>query len=559
MRIRTLTTILAASFAAASLAQTTTTPIKGEPEIVPNVINVKVKPGQASRAMSAYRSIKGVVIARIPAIGWETIRLTGGTTLNVAIAKLRANSAFADVENDLVRHLTDLPNDARLGELYAVKNMQLDGAWGIGKANKNVVIAVIDSGVQLNHPDLAANLVPGFDFVNGDSDPSDDNGHGTHCAGIAAAIGNNGIGIAGVAYGASIMPIKAADAAGGLNSSNISQSIAYAATHGANVISMSFGGGGLSDMEQEAIDLAISKNVVCVASAGNNNESNKNYPGAYPPVICVGATDAADARTYFSNYGKDWVDVAAPGLDVLSTTFDGGYGLKSGTSMSCPEVSGLATLIMSQFEAGAVTNAEVRAYIEDNTDPISDPVIGQWVAKGRVNAFKSMNALPIGLSDVAEPTNLYAVSGNVPVTGPTAPTSDELRDSDGSFARLTNSLVRGTGLVGSLETSFTTTKLTPAQLRSAKLSISFSAPRLTAIQVFVLGTNGRYSLAKSLYADGTVQSLDLSYTGTKLASVMNGSTMRIMVRSLLPTRLIRSRSSETAIDKIGVTFTGRTN
>jgi thermitase len=280
------------------------------------------------------------------------------------------------------------------------------------------VIAVVDTGVQSSHPDLAGKVVAGYDFVNNDSDPSDDQGHGTHCAGIAAAQTNNGTGIAGIAgwngdssasdaVSTKIMPVKVLAADGSGTTSGVADGIIYAADHGAKVINLSLGGGGTITLEN-AVNYAFSKGCVIVGAAGNSGSSSLSYPGAYPNVLSVASTDSTDTLSNFSNYGS-WVKVAAPGQDIASTYINGGYVYMSGTSMATPLVAGQAALIRSQNPS--LSNAQVESLIVGNTDPYN-PYMGRTIAGGRVNVYRSLQAATpaVVISAPTAPSNLTGQS-----------------------------------------------------------------------------------------------------------------------------------------------------
>ena len=249
---------------------------------------------------------------------------------------------------------------------WGLQAINIYDSWGSTSesALSNIKIAIVDSGVDLDHPDLAANIIDGYDFVNNDSIPDDDNGHGTHVAGIAAAIRNNQEGIAGVAGGAKIMPVKVLDSYGWGNSLDIYKGIVYAVNNGADVINLSLSSEYPSLIIKEAVDYAYNKGVVVVAAAGNNYSSLKTYPAAYDSVIAVGSVNWSKNIGYyksgFSNYGS-YIDVVAPGNEILSTfpieldmglnNFNDldadGYTLLNGTSMSASYVSGYVALILA--------------------------------------------------------------------------------------------------------------------------------------------------------------------------------------------------------------------
>lgn len=224
--------------------------------------------------------------------------------------------------------------------------IKADKAWDISLGSEDIVVAVADTGVDINHPDLASSLVYGYNAINNTNSIDDDNGHGTHVAGIAAGIINNSKGIAGVAGKSKIMPIKVLDSTGSGYTSNIGKGIMWAADHGAKVINLSLGSSSYDNYLQDAINYAYDKGALIVAAAGNSSTNVPSYPAALNNVIAVSATDRSNAKATFSNYGS-YIDLAAPGLSIYSTTFDGAYGYKSGTSMACPFVSGAAALVWS--------------------------------------------------------------------------------------------------------------------------------------------------------------------------------------------------------------------
>jgi thermitase len=246
-----------------------------------------------------------------------------------------------------------------------------------------VWIAIVDTGVQYDHPDLSGKVYLGYNFVDGNWDPYDLNGHGTHCAGIAAAVTDNGIGIAGMAPNASILAVKVLDANGSGTLDNVASGIEYAADAGANVISLSLGGPSGSTTLQNAVDYAWNKGAVLVAAAGNNGSSAPTYPAYYSNVISVAATDSNDNKPSWSNYGS-WVDVAAPGVNIYSTYPTNRYAYLSGTSMATPHVSGLAALLAAQGR----TNSQIRAAIQNTADPIAGT--GTYWKYGRINAANAV-------------------------------------------------------------------------------------------------------------------------------------------------------------------------
>src|SRR6185503_3131460 len=290
----------------------------------------------------------------------------------VAVAE-RTLDSHPDVmyaEPNATREATLVPNDPYFPELWgllntgqAIRNVagtpdadaDVAEAWDAHVAGSTIV-AEIDTGVDSTHPDLAPNLLPGHDYVDGDDDPADQNGHGTHVAGTIAADRGNGIGVAGIADNAAkVMPIRVLDANGAGAVSNVIQAYSYAFQHGAKVVNLSLGSTDSSRAEHDAI--AAFPTMLFVAAAGNggadgvgdDNDATGTYPCAYllPNVLCVAASDNRDQLAPFSNFGATSVDLAAPGVSIASTWPGGGYSWSSGTSMATPHVSGAAALLWS--------------------------------------------------------------------------------------------------------------------------------------------------------------------------------------------------------------------
>jgi len=211
-----------------------------------------------------------------------------------------------------------VPNDSLYNQQYAPRRIGLETAWDTTIGSPSVVVAVIDSGIELTHPDLASKIVPGWDFVDADADANDTNGHGTHCAGIIAASMNNTRGIAGVAAGCKLMPVRVLGSNGTGTLADVASGVVWATDRGARVISMSLGTSSNSTTLANAIDYAWNRNVLVVAAAGNYNSTTPIYPGYFTNCIAVASTDQNDVRSPFSSFGS-WVDVAAPGSSIVST------------------------------------------------------------------------------------------------------------------------------------------------------------------------------------------------------------------------------------------------
>jgi Subtilase family len=246
-----------------------------------------------------------------------------------------------------LRWLTTTPDDPDYAGTEAAYLEQLDvpSAWDVTTGSDDVVVAVLDSGVDPHHPDLAGRLVAGTDIVGHDDDTGDDLGHGTRMAGIVAATTNNRLGIAGVAWAGKIMPVKVAGPSGAAADRDVAAGIRWATDHGAKVINLSLGAPGGDVVLQQAVDYATTHDVVVVAAAGNTGWSTPEYPAACRGVVAVGATDADGRRASFSNYGP-WVDVSGPGLGIMTTSIKPtGYLKVSGTSATTALMAGVAALV----------------------------------------------------------------------------------------------------------------------------------------------------------------------------------------------------------------------
>ncbi|HKP51629.1 MAG TPA: S8 family serine peptidase [Chloroflexia bacterium] len=338
-----------------------------------------------------------------------------------AIATLQASSEVASAEPNAIYRLMVTPNDPQYvaGQQWGLTQIRAEQAWDVTKGSGDFIIAILDTGTALDHPDLEGKIVQGYDFHNNDGDPSDDEGHGTYTAGIAAAISDNGTGIAGVSWGARIMPVKVLSASGSGSDSKIAQGIRWAVDHGARIINASLGGSLDTTVMRDAARYAYDHNVLLVASAGNTPDGKPNYPAAFDTVLAVGATGRNDTFTGFSSWGP-FVDVTAPGVGILGTAIDGGYDYANGTSASCPFVSGLASLVWSVNPS--LTAEQVRWIIEDSSDDFGDPGFDEHYGKGRVNAEKAVRMAQQGpppartATPVGQPTITPAPQSTQPPT-----------------------------------------------------------------------------------------------------------------------------------------------
>lgn len=294
------------------------------------------------------------------------------------------------------RKNVSMVNDPRRIEQYALDKLKAEQTWKIS-SGENVIVAIIDTGIDINHPDLKDRIVQGYSTVVGVKSPIDDNGHGTHVAGIIGATSNNKIGIAGIAPLCKLMPIKVLSREGAGNDASISEGIIWAVDHGASVINMSLGGPGESKTLLNAIQYALKKNVVVVSAMGNDSQNIKNYPAAYQDVIAVGSSDKNDNWSEFSNFG-DWICVNAPGSEILSTFptyqvelndygFTKEYAILDGTSQAAPYISGVIALLQNKFK-GKISYKEVIRKIQDGVDDLGTPGFDPKFGYGRINPLK---------------------------------------------------------------------------------------------------------------------------------------------------------------------------
>lgn len=351
----------------------------------PQEIIVKFKQDvTASEASSFHAQAKTTVTSTNQQLGYQVVKVNEGQNVQDVLQQYQSNPNVEYVEPNHEVHAFFTPNDPRYGEQYAPQIVGAEEAWDVTQGSSDVTIAIVDTGVDYTHPDLEGKVVKGKDFIDNDDDPMDENMHGTHCAGIAAALTNNGVGIAGMAPEVTILAERVLDANGSGTLDSVAQGITHAADEGAEVISLSLGSAQGATTLEDAVNYAASKGSVVVAAAGNESTSSPSYPAYYEEAIAVAATDSNDQIASFSNYG-DWVDVAAPGVNILSTVPGGGYEMASGTSMATPLVAGQAALLASQGKSAS----EIRQAIEETADEISGT--GEYWTHGRINAAESVS------------------------------------------------------------------------------------------------------------------------------------------------------------------------
>jgi subtilisin family serine protease len=397
---------------------------------------VRFEPGVSAAERAAIRDEAGTEFERtLPVSGMQLLDPERGQGLAAAERALERQDGVLYAEPNAIRRASLRPDDVHYSLLWGMENtgQSIDGTVGSADADTDagdawdagigggVTVAVIDSGVDQSHADLAANtwVNPGeygsgresngfdddlngrvddwrgWDFVGGDNNPADANGHGTHVAGTIAARRGNGIGVAGVADGSRLMALRVLNAQGNGSVANVILAYAYAALEGADVVNLSLGSSVSSRAESDAI--AAFPEMLFVAAAGNggddgvgdDNDLDPEYPCAYllQNVVCVAASDNRDQLAPFSNYGDLAVDLAAPGVDIVSTVPGGAYGWASGTSMATPHASGAAALLWAASPGASVS--QIKSALLEGVDPVA-AFAGRTVTGGRLNVLGSL-------------------------------------------------------------------------------------------------------------------------------------------------------------------------
>ncbi|MCH7548988.1 MAG: S8 family serine peptidase, partial [Candidatus Krumholzibacteriota bacterium] len=395
---------------------------QGPADYVQGRVIVKVKDWVSAASVARIKSsLDAEFLARFNDIGAE-LWILEGTSVADAVDLYRFDSRIAYIEPDYILQTAGtIPDDPRFPEQWGMLNTgQFGGtpgadisavqAWAL-ETGEDVLVGVIDTGVDWNHSDLAENIytnpgeipgngidednngfiddVHGWDFRNGDNEPDDDVGHGTHVAGTIGAVGNNGIGVAGMSWRVKILPIKFLDRFGGTTSDAV-QSIEYATMMGVRIINNSWGGPGQSMALRAAIEDAGNRGILCVAAAGNtalDNDIIPFFPSSFDldNIVAVASTTDSDDPSFFSNFGKNSVDLSAPGFRILSTVPGNGYDRLSGTSMATAHVSGALALLYSRAPQVSLTDA--RDWLLSTVDRLPS-LEGETVTEGRLNVFE---------------------------------------------------------------------------------------------------------------------------------------------------------------------------
>lgn len=423
-----------------------------EPESVPGEYIVKLRHPitQDKEMLQTYgRQLGAFVKGAIPSYNLLVIQRPVFETTASVMKQIGESPDVEYVEPNYIYRINRRPNDPMLDQLWGMENTQNPGvdigainAWALETGNQDLVVAVIDTGINYNHPDLRGNLwtneaelngtagvdddgngvvddIYGYNAITQTGDPLDDHGHGSHCSGTIGAKGDDGQGIVGVAWNVRLMGIKFLSASGGGTLEGAIRAIDYATTMGAKILSNSWGGGGFSQALKEAIERSHVADTVFVAAAGNesnNNDSRPTYPATYdvPNVISVAAVDSRGQLASFSNYGKNTVHVAAPGVNVLSSIDNDGYDSWSGTSMAAPHVSGIAALLLSREPA--LSNTDVRERIVQTSRRWSH-LRNRIHSGGIANAHAALTNTVSG-PDPDDPENWQSIPANVSTPHP---------------------------------------------------------------------------------------------------------------------------------------------
>ncbi|CAG5083216.1 S8 family serine peptidase [Parvicella tangerina] len=344
------------------------------------------------------------------------IEFANPSQIDAFIEDLSRFNAIEYAEKKELHHTCLTPNDTYFSNSFsngqwALFQINAQQAWDISTGDANTVVAVTDNAINTNHPDLTNKMLQGWDAVDSDTDPSpcgsNDGFHGSHVSGIVGAETNNNLGVASIGYDVSILPVKIGNCSGSLTAGY--EGIVWAADNGADVINMSWGGGGSSTYGQNVCDYAWNQGAILVAAAGNDGVNSVFYPAGYNNVVSVASTTSGDSKSSFSNYGS-WIDISAPGSSILSCNDGNGYQVTQGTSMASPMVAGLVGLMKSH--AVGASNADIINCLyssADNIDAANSSYVGQLGA-GRINAHQAMVCansyafqLDAGVSSIGSP------------------------------------------------------------------------------------------------------------------------------------------------------------
>lgn len=401
----------------------------------------------------------------VPETDEYIISVPSGSTENATSDWLMRTGVFEYVEPDWTVYPVAAPNDPQYNQQWHLPKIEAPTAWNNFRGNGTVIVAITDTGIRLTHQDLAAQLVPGANSATGTAIPqasggqvNDINGHGTHVAGIAGAIGNNGVGVSGVNWNVKLMPIRVTNSSGGSSSIGaLTAGARWAADNGARVISTSYSGVSSSSVQTTGQYIKYTRNGIYLWAAGNSNQSVSTD---HIDVTIVGSTTSSDAKSSFSNYGVG-LDVFAPGSDIRSTYYSSNtsYATMSGTSMACPAAAGLAALIMGTNPS--LTGAQVETILYETCTDLTAPPGGagndNYWGWGRINARQALNRSYNTMPFVANSFSVIyggLLSGNL----------QSLANSDDNRVVIGPAVLGNTRDLLTLEANFTSTNISIGRL-----------------------------------------------------------------------------------------------
>jgi thermitase len=503
---------------------------------VPGEVVVGFKQGHTGFAPILHAAAGAQIKTEVPQINAQLVKLPANMSIQQAISFYQSNFAVAYAAPNYIHQKRATPNDPRFPNQYGAFQMRLPQAWDINKGNAGVVVAIIDDGVDISHPDLSANIAHGKDFVDGDNDPTPPPGddHGTHVAGISGATTNNAIGVAGMGWNCRLMGIR-------FNYTTVqsAQSMIYAADNGAKVANMSYGYyGPQNPVERDAVNYAWNKGVLLVGAAGNiNTNTLDSYPDGYTNVVSVGSTGPSGTKSGFSDWGPR-VDVAAPGENIISTVPNNGYANFSGTSMSSPGVCGVAGLLFAHG-GPTVTNAEVRAAIENTC-----VFIGTWLQKGRVDAEAALGQIRPTVPVDVVPTTVTLYEG-AHISGGAA----QIAHSDNTYYTLMTVGVGKLGQAGGAIVEFDI-PFSPNDLRDS--TISFEAAGTIQSTTFMYLWNGSSWVSFRQFPLSSADSTMNVVMGSTLKDWIVGGKVKILLRAVKNLRLGPSASFPYKLDRVRI-------
>ncbi len=438
----TLFLMFAVTFTFADFDKRDVNKTKGNDKLVPNELIVKYAPGVTEVAKDKIKDKYNLTKKKDSKKKGKFVVYKHLNPNSVKDLMKKEVEIISVQQNAYAYAFAFVPNDPYYTYQWHMTIIDMENAWDLSTGS-GVTIAVIDTGVKQSLEDLAGtNFTAGWDFVNNDNDPTDDEGHGSHVAGTIAQTTNNGAGVAGIAYNATIMPVKVLDKRGSGSFDDIADGIYWATDNGADVINLSLGGSSDLDILSDAVDYAWNHGVVVVCAAGNDGVSSPFYPAAYTNSISVSATTSLDTLASYSNYGTT-IDISAPGGDsgdnngdgyddmILQNTFlrrDEGYYFYAGTSMASPHVAGVAALVIAKNSS--LSNAQTRNILETSADDIGANGWDNLFGYGRLNAYEAVMAAG-GSTPVNDPPTAGFTFTTLDLT---ATFSDTSSDSDGTIA-----------------------------------------------------------------------------------------------------------------------------